>query len=155
VTGRTLIVAATVVLLTAEANAQAWITDSKSGCHAWNQNPEPGETVAWDGACQNGFAQGHGRLSFYRNGNVGTTLEGEFHDGKLEGYGVVRSADGKVYMGNFLNGVPSGGGVFVTDDGITLGGDWVNGCARDDKHVAAIGTPITDCPHPAVAKFGG
>jgi len=105
-----------------------WIADPKTGCRVWNSNPQPGETVNWDGSCLNGRAEGRGTLQWFKDGNPSGRYEGEYRDGRLSGWGVSTFADGARYEGEYREGKLSGPGVFTFADGGRYEGEW-----RDDK----------------------
>ncbi len=78
-----------------------WIKDAASQCWAANPSPEPGETIAWTGGCENGLLSGKGTLTWYLNGRAIGRDEGEFKNGQLFGHGRISFADGAVYDGEF------------------------------------------------------
>jgi hypothetical protein len=132
------------------APAGGWIAYSRTGCRAWNPNPQPEETIAWSGGCENGVLQGNGVLQWYKEGKPTETDEGEFRDGKLNGHSVLTWADerfegdyrdgkangrgveawanGNRYEGEFRDDKRSGGGVYTWANGSRYEGEW-----RDNK----------------------
>lgn len=44
------------------------VIKSTQGCKLVNPNPVPNETVRWSGACKNGYAQGSGTLTWFKDG---------------------------------------------------------------------------------------
>jgi hypothetical protein len=89
-----------------------WIKDAVSNCWAANPHPEPGETITWTGACQNGLINGPGTLTWYLNGKAEDRDEGNFARGELAGHGRVSFPDGAVFEGEF-----PGKGVITLPDG--------------------------------------
>ncbi|MBM2830014.1 MAG: hypothetical protein HW411_804 [Gammaproteobacteria bacterium] len=117
-----------------------WFKDPETGCAVWGEHSQPIVTVYWSGECVDGKASGKGimqvhidKMPFskyegdYKEGKadgygVLTTpgesrYEGEFKDNNMHGYGVVISTDGKRLKGNYLNGIPQGTFTLTTPDG--------------------------------------
>ena len=65
------------------AYAAGWISDKK-GCKHYNPNPIPNESVTWTGSCKNGFANGSGRLTWYKSGKKGNSKYGTKIKGKWD-----------------------------------------------------------------------
>ncbi len=63
-------------------------------------------------------------FSQYSNGDV---YEGEFNNGKLNGYGVHRTASGNIYSGMFKDGNWHGQGSLHSADGVSFIGEYKNG----------------------------
>jgi hypothetical protein len=57
----------------------------------------------------------------------GDAYEGEFLNGKLNGYGIHKSTSGNVYAGAFKNGQYNGVGALVSADGIKFSGRYADG----------------------------
>lgn len=74
------------------ANADGWIED-QHGCKHWNAHPQPGESVSWSGACEDGFASGHGELQWFSNNEPASLIVGNLVKGKLEGEAHVTNKD--------------------------------------------------------------
>jgi hypothetical protein len=85
-----------------------WVTDKRTGCKVWARNVEPGDEVAWNGACQNGLANGRGTYEFLLDGKSTWKGEAEFRSGKREGHGFAVSADGVRLEGEYHDGVLNG-----------------------------------------------
>lgn len=150
---------AVLVLALHPAWAGTWIADPASGCKLWNPNPTPGETASWKGACKDGFAEGKGVLTWFRNaapyehddgewragrqmGNgsqtwPGGSYRGELFDGLPQGRGVLISG-GARYEGAFIGGKPNGKGT-LTDASGSFDGQWRDGCFDDGKRRASFG----------------
>jgi hypothetical protein len=60
--------------------------EEKNGCLVWNEAPQADEEVSWDGACFQGYAQGHGTLEFFSS-DVKQSYTGEMTKGKPNGKG--------------------------------------------------------------------
>jgi len=78
----------------------------------------------------------HGRgVVTVANGN---RYEGEFRDGKLDGQGTLTMSNGAHrYEGEFRDGKPNGFGTFSQLGG-KLTGTWTNGCGRDGRRTARV-----------------
>lgn len=97
-----------------------------SGCHVWNPDPQPGATVIWAGACENGRASGPGKLSWRYDGTT-DHYEGEMRDGKAHGRGIVVTADGGRYDGEWREGNEHGRGTWAGANGDRYDGEWRDG----------------------------
>ncbi len=72
-----------------------------------------GKFFDWSGQCKDGKAHGNGRATL----SGGMTYTGSAEDGKLDGYGTVTSASGRMlYQGGYRDGAPHGRGTFLHDD---------------------------------------
>ena len=96
---------ATLLLAATPANTETpaqpgWIADPASGCRLWSDNPQPGQTVTWSGACTDGVAQGQGVAQWSGAGSLGRRYEGEIRDGKETGEGSEIFASGSRYDGD-------------------------------------------------------
>ncbi|MGO9473123.1 MAG: hypothetical protein ACLPWS_06855 [Rhodomicrobium sp.] len=148
------------------AHAADWIADAKTGCKVWNPQPAPGETVAWAGACKDGFADGKGTLDWLKGGRPYERDKGEWHGGRQTGEGSQTWSGGEYkgqfsdslphgrgvlvlgearYDGAFLSGKPNGKGVLTNASG-TFDGTWADGCFNDGKRRAAFGVSVQSCP---------
>ena len=105
---------------------EGWIAD-KSGCKIANPSPKPGETVAWSGACANGFAQGQGVVQWYADGKPGVTYEGALARGAASGQGKLTMPDGATYAGGWLDGKQDGKGKYSAPGGTWYEGEWKDG----------------------------
>lgn len=109
-----------------EGAASEWIADDK-GCKVLNPRPAPNETVAWSGACRDGFADGKGQLRWVVNGQPSSTYDGEMKAGRHSGQGVLTTARGLRYEGGFLDGAYAGQGSLTYPSGSTYRGEFVAG----------------------------
>lgn len=123
----------TVVLAMGAAHAQqqtepqpSWIAD-QSGCRVWNLNPQPNESMTWDGQCENGIATGKGIVRYFENGIPDNTYEGDYKDGRLNGHGVAVYVFGSVYEGEWKNSKRDGRGIMTYANGDRYDGEWKDG----------------------------
>ena len=152
--------------LAAQTTGGAWSADAKNGCRIWDPHPQPQQSITWSGQCVNGFAEGRGRLQWFKDGVLFETDEGAWYqgrqmgngsqiwplgnyqgglrDGEPAGHGVLTLGDAR-YEGEFSNGRPDGVGTLQNSSG-TFQGMWKNGCFRDDKRKASMGVPLPLCP---------
>ena len=95
-----------------------WISDTRTGCQVWNQNPDPSPNTAitWSGACAEGTAQGHGTLQWFVDGKPDQRYEGKFRGGQANGRGVLSFTNGARYEGEFRDGRFNGRGVYAYAD---------------------------------------
>lgn len=103
-----------------------WLQD-KRGCKFANPTPKPNESVAWSGACADGFMQGKGVLQFTTDGKPGARYEGMLSKGRLTGRGVLRAPDGSTYDGDWVDGKQEGYGIYTAADGSRYEGGWTAG----------------------------
>lgn len=103
-----------------------WVADPTSGCRAWTWSLQPGQTVAWSGACVEGLAQGRGVAQWFRDGKPVSRAEGEFLGGRMNGQGTATTRGGFAYDGSWRDGKPDGRGVFAWPNG-----DRYDGMLRD------------------------
>ena len=87
-----------------------WIQDLNSGAYIWNPEPQEGESVRWSGSVvregNNLYAQGHGTLEWYMDGQIFETDEGTFERGKHNGRFVHISPNGEKFYSTWDNGEP-------------------------------------------------
>ena len=131
----------------------SWIADS-NGCKIANPFPQPGETVAWNGQCVNGLADGEGVMQWFIDGKPMDRYEGNLSQGWAQGQGtLVREGgryagewkrsmqhgtgrydapDGSWYEGEWKEGQPHGHGQYQTPDGRLFSGTWIDGVYEGD-----------------------
>jgi hypothetical protein len=85
-----------------------WLEADQSGCKVWARNIGPGDTVIWNGECQDGYAQGRATYVFSVDGKWIWKGEADFHAGRREGQGSAESADGVKIEGTYRNGLLNG-----------------------------------------------
>jgi hypothetical protein len=108
-----LIAAATILLVSFKAFAQTdsaappgWITATNKPCKIWNPEPQPNESVTWSGDCKDGLASGKGVLRWTENGKPDEEFDGEYANGKRNGFGVMISPDGQRTPGEWADDQP-------------------------------------------------
>jgi MORN repeat len=84
-------------------NKPDWITVTNQDCRVWNPNPIPNESVTWSGGCTDGLASGMGLLRWMVDGKLDVEFEGRYANGKRNGHGVLKTADGQRIEGDWLN----------------------------------------------------
>ena len=109
------------------ALAGEWLADKKSGCKVWDGIPEPGESISWDGPCENGFASGSGTLLWFKDGKANGSYIGERAGGKAQGHGINTWLSGDRYEGNWKDDAPSGKGTYTWANGSGYQGEWREG----------------------------
>ena len=116
--------------------AECWMELAEQpGCHVWNSDLQPGETISWSSNCAGSMAQGTGTIK--RAWNEGeSTLEatGRLQYGKRQGDWVVREANGDVSEGPYVAGLKHGLWVERKADGAVWKGAYVAG-ARQGRWV--------------------
>jgi len=122
-----------------------WMADAANGCRVWNPFPEPDETIKWEGPCVNGFAHGRGTLRWYSAGKLLETDQGEFKDGRLNGFAVLTFTSGRKFEGNFVDQKPQGQGTLSEANGEVYSGLWSQGCFNDRGRQATFNTSKQAC----------
>jgi hypothetical protein len=97
-----------------------------TGCKVGRANIKTGDSVAWQGPCVDGYAQGAGVAQWSSNGRPTLRYEGSFNRGLIEGKGRMRGAEGDQYDGDFRGGLRHGIGSYVASDGSRYDGPYVN-----------------------------
>ena len=85
--------------------------EGRSYCWVWNPDPQPDETVSWDGHCVDGLMSGQGNLiwRFIRdNREMITWQTGSYRDGREQGHFVYKNRFGEIWEGNYESGEPHG-----------------------------------------------
>lgn len=104
-----------------------WIADPANGCKAWNPNPQPGESIRWNGGCRDGLAYGQGSLLWFdKNGNQTEHESGRFRKGRLDGHGGQYFSNGNKYVGDWVEGRLNGHGISIRN-GDRYSGSWRGG----------------------------
>lgn len=122
-----------------------WIADPANGCRAWNPYPQANESIRWSGPCSDRMLQGHGVLEWFKDGKLVERSEGDFRDGRLNGWGIYRNATGSRYDGIWLNGRPHGQGKAVYRNGDVYEGIWINGCLQEGSRRSAMFATEEQC----------
>lgn len=108
------------------AVAGEWIVDAK-GCKAWNHSPVAGESILWDGACEEGYVNGEGVLQWFKDGKLIEKHTGNFKKGYLSGKGELVVTNGYRYEGDYVNSQRTGKGVLILANGDRYEGGFVEG----------------------------
>jgi hypothetical protein len=130
---------------TAQTRQPGWTVDAQSGCRVWNPSPEPEDSIKWQGPCVNGFADGKGVLRWYSIGNHYETDEGEFREGKLNGFAILTWTSGRRFEGMWRDQKPNGQGTLRTSDGEVYTGEWRNGCFKQGSRLAVQDATMQEC----------
>ena len=75
----------------------------------------------------------------------GSRYVGDFHDGKMSGWGVFTTKAGDRYEGEFADDRPNGFGTYKEADGSIYAGLWTNGCFRQSDRAAAVMATAKEC----------
>ncbi|MCJ8346539.1 hypothetical protein MJH12_13435 [bacterium] len=118
------------LILSTFSYSSEYIIDQKSGCKIFNSNPQPKETVEYDGECKDGYITGKGTTQWYRDGKPGQRSVGEYLNGKLHGYAIVNYNSGDKYEGTWANDKFHGKGAYILVNGTKYDGAFING----DQH---------------------
>lgn len=114
-------------------SASSWsrayvFADPASGCQTRRlRDAAPVDGVRWSGGCAGGFADGQGRMTWFRGGETVETDEGAFVNGVLDGEGTRLFADGSRYSGHWRRGRIDGRGILRNVNGQTYDGEWRDG----------------------------
>lgn len=100
------LISSNAVAKTGAPAAPGWITAANRPCKIWNPAPQPNETVTWSGRCKDGFASGKGVLHWTENGKPDVEFDGEYANGKRNGFGVIITPDGQHTEGDWTNDEP-------------------------------------------------
>lgn len=151
--GMSLILAAQGATVLAQPGAPpvAFVQASNVACKVGRPNVKAGETVAWQGQCADGFANGAGVAQWSQDGKPTLRFEGTFIRGLLEGKGKMIGADGDLYEGEYKGGLRHGHGVYVTGNGTRFEGEYVNN-QRGAASAAAAVPPTPPAPPAQVAQ---
>ena len=129
-----------VCLFSPELQAGDWFEDPDTGCKVYGEHHQPIVTVYWDGDCVNGKADGNGVLRVHIDDIPFSTYEGELHEGKAHGYGVLTSPNNSRYEGEFRNNNMHGHGAIISVDGKRMEGNFHEGLPHGIMTIRAPGT---------------
>ena len=121
-----------------------WFIAENQPCQLWQQNPEPGETITWSGACVDGKASGEGREVLHLPDGGQSVYEGSMREGKAHGQGTHTWAEGSRYEGEWRNGRAHGYGKRIDRDGDRFEGKWRNGCYQG-RPWATVAATAEEC----------
>jgi hypothetical protein len=113
--------------LAGSANGGAWFKAENTDCTLWNPDPDDEQKVRWGGQCKDGKAQGDGVAEWFSYQRPPDRCECSLVDGKVEGTGIYRWADGVTYVGEFKASVIEGKGFIKYPDNEMYEGDFKNG----------------------------
>lgn len=88
-----LLAAGLLCLASAGCGGRHWIAAENAGCQVFDSHPEAGQRLQWDGACQDGRAEGWGLLRVFQDGALRYRIEGNMDQGRLDGgvrFGIYR-----------------------------------------------------------------
>ena len=102
---------------------------NQPGCHVWNDDLVPDQTVTWTGECAESLAQGAGTLKWVSDGGKNTTeSSGRIESGKHHGRWKTRDSNGHVHEGPYERGKRHGQWVIQwADDNGDLSGNKTEG----------------------------
>ena len=72
----------------------------------------------------------------------GGEYEGEFKNGKENGFGIKKGKDGQIYEGEFLDGMKEGKGKLTYPNGFVYDGDFIGGRPRGNANIISDGKTI-------------
>ncbi|GMI95626.1 hypothetical protein HRI_003231900 [Hibiscus trionum] len=110
-------------------------SDKKANSGAWVQAYSNGDV--YEGEFHKGKCSGSGVYYYYMKGRY----EGDWIDGKYDGYGVETWSKGSRYRGQYRQGLRHGIGVYRFYTGDVYAGEWSNGhCHGCGVHTCADGS---------------
>jgi TonB family protein len=116
-----------------QKNESLWISDDK-GCKAYSRWAQPLDSIEWTGTCLDGYVEGEGILSWFRDGALEYVITGHFIQGKLQGRGVFETLNAAEYAGrleaDFVDNLPDGQGIQTWPDGSRYEGAFKKGYAH-------------------------
>ena len=122
------------ITISITANSQTikkeWVVSNSQGCKVLDPYFSDGVTMLWKGSCENGKANGSGKLTKFKYGEYESTYKGEYKSGIREGQGKFTHADGTTRTGKFVNGQMVGKGVMISEDGEKYVGNFINNTAH-------------------------
>jgi hypothetical protein len=89
----------------------------------------------YEGEFKDGKSNGYGIYKF-KSGDV---YEGEFKDDKFEGKGIYKYKNGDIYKGEFKNNKKDGKGIYIWKNGDNYDGEWKNGKKHGEGRMTNIG----------------
>ena len=111
-----------------DAMQPGWVDTDRPNCQVWVWNLQRDLTVTWSGACANGKAQGSGKQTTSAHDANGEPIseffEGVMVDGKSNGKGTCRFADGSRYEGDWKDHMMDGHGAYTYAGGGRYEGAW-------------------------------
>jgi hypothetical protein len=118
-------------LVAGYAAAQGRWETTTSGCKVWMDDPHPGKTITWSGACGEGRVSGRGVLvwSLMLEGKLlESRYEGSMREGDTAGDGTYTWGNGNSYEGRFFQGLmDDGDGTYAWANGNRYEGAFTKG----------------------------
>ena len=111
-------------LFAASTAFAAEATIGAANCLVITSQPIPKESVKWNGACKDGFADGEGDLEWFVNGAFHSYYKGPLVRGRKHGVGYRKSSDGREYEGVYVDGLREGRGIMLYGGGDRYEGQW-------------------------------
>jgi hypothetical protein len=99
----------------------------------------------YEGEWHDNRPDGHGVMTF----RDGSRYDGQWANGNRNGHGVLTTPKGVRFDGEFRDGLPDGQGTLTAPNGKSFAGIWHRGCLNDgrpDGHHVSIITKPADCP---------
>lgn len=120
--------------------AEAELTAGAPDCLVYHSTKSAGVSAKWTGPCKDGFADGEGKLEWFRMGQREWTYEGGMRRGRFHGVGYTSAIDNSQFEGSYADGYREGFGISVNAIGDRYDGNWKGG-QRDGqgKMVYALG----------------
>jgi hypothetical protein len=113
--------------IAAAGRGQRRLIDPQSGCSALDINDLQVDAVAWSGDCVGGLASGPGTITFSNRGKFVQSLAGDFDRGVArDGHVKIKFANGSNYDGDEVAARMEGSGLLTTAEGDRLQGQWAN-----------------------------
>ena len=103
-----------------------WIKDLISGCKVLNPFPADGEIIKYTGSCKSGFADGEGKVEWFKDGEPNGVSVATWSKGLETGHAIHTWAEGS-FDGNFVNGIRQGPAKVLLNDGSQFIGEYKDG----------------------------
>lgn len=103
-----------------------WIQDSISGCKVLNPFPTDGEIIKYTGSCKSGFADGKGKVEWFKDGELSGVSVATWSKGLESGHAIHTWANGS-FEGNYVNGMRQGPAKVLLNDGSKFVGEYRDG----------------------------
>lgn len=83
--GNAIFVIIILCLLFSACGPGKYLVTRNTACEIFDPAPVPGQILDWQGACENGYANGYGTLSVFENNETAFQVTGSMRRGKFEG----------------------------------------------------------------------
>lgn len=104
-----------------------WISDMKTGCKIWDNEPAPNESVTWSGGCKGGFGTGFGVQVWFENGKFEERDVGVLLHGQQNGQDAQTFSNGDKSIQDWKNGVRTGEDTYIFPNGNVIVGVFDDG----------------------------